>query len=269
MDLDLILNQIKDMVKDFSGKEVVNSFVETPKNDFELKKPEKMEKQDLSDLSDEEIIEMLPRLIDHTILKADATEKEVEKIVEEAIQYNFYSVCVNSSMTSYIAKKLEGTNVKVCSVVGFPLGAMSTKAKAYEAKIAVEDGADEIDMVLNVGALKDQDFHTVLSDISAVVNSSYPAKVKVILETALLTDQEKIVGCTLSKTAGAHFVKTSTGFSTSGATVEDIALMRKMVGPNMGVKASGGVRDQATALAMVKAGANRVGASASIKIVEG
>jgi deoxyribose-phosphate aldolase len=270
MELEQILNQVLDKVKEI-----------LPKNDFSKKGDDiidaipyieseaNMENQDFSSLSEEEIIEKMASFIDHTILKADATKSEVDKIVNEALEYKFCSVCVNSSFTSYVSQKLGDSGVKTCTVVGFPLGAMSIKSKAFEAKQAVEDGSDEIDMVINVGALKSKDFTTVLNDISAVVKASYPAVVKVIIETCLLNEEEKIIACTLSKTAGAHFVKTSTGFSTSGATVEDIALMRKMVGPNLGVKASGGVRDQKTAIAMIKAGASRVGASSSIGIVEG
>lgn len=205
--------------------------------------------------------------IDHTILKADATISEVIKICEEAKQYSFASVCVNTCFTEIVSNELKGSNVKTCVVVGFPLGAMDTEAKAFEAKLAVKKGAQEVDMVINVGALKEKKYDLVLKDIKAVVDASRPAIVKVILETCLLTDDEKIKACELSVEAGAKFVKTSTGFSTGGATSEDIALMRKTVGKDIGVKASGGVRTKADAIKMIEAGASRIGASASIKIV--
>ncbi len=209
----------------------------------------------------------LNRYIDHTILKPEATTAEVIKLCEEAKQYNFASICVNTCFTQLVKKELEGSNVKTCVVVGFPLGAMDTEAKAFEAKLAVEKGAQEVDMVINIGALKEKNYDLVLSDIKAVVNASRPAIVKVILETCLLTDDEKIKACKISVDAGADFVKTSTGFSTSGATSEDIAIMRKVVGKDIGVKASGGVRTKADALKMIEAGASRIGASASINIV--
>lgn len=271
MDLDQILNVVLDKVKDILPKNEDEVVVEENVIDSipYIEANNEMEEQDFSHLKKDEIIERMASFIDHTILKADATKEEVDKIIDEALEYKFFSVCINSSMTSYVASRLKDSGVKTCTVVGFPLGAMSIPAKAFEAKQAVADGSQEIDMVINVGALKSKDFTTVLNDVSAVVKASYPAKVKVIIETALLNEEEKIVACTLSKTAGAHFVKTSTGFSTAGATVEDIALMRKMVGSKLGVKASGGVRDQKTAIAMIQAGANRVGASSSIGIVKG
>lgn len=210
-----------------------------------------------------------PKLFDHTILKADATEAAVAKICAEAKEYDFMSVCVNTYYTAFVAEQLKGTDVKVCTVVGFPLGQMSTKAKALETKCAVEDGADEIDMVLNVAALKDGKYDVVLEDIKAVKVACGSALLKVILETCLLTKEEIVKACELSVEAGADFVKTSTGFSTGGATAEDIALMRKTVGPDIGVKASGGVRDSKGAIAMVEAGANRIGASATIAILSG
>ena len=210
-----------------------------------------------------------PKLFDHTILKADATEEAVAKICAEAIEYGFMSVCVNTYYTAFVAEKLKGTDVKVCTVVGFPLGQMSTRAKALETECAVADGASEIDMVLNVGALKDGKYDVVLSDIKAAKAACGDALLKVILETCLLTKQEIVKACELSVEAGADFVKTSTGFSTGGATTEDIALMRRTVGPNIGVKASGGVRDYKGAAAMVEAGANRIGASATIAILSG
>lgn len=210
-----------------------------------------------------------PKLFDHTILKADATEAAVAKICVEAKEYGFMSVCVNTYYTAFVAEELKDSDVKVCTVVGFPLGQMSTKAKALETKCAVEDGADEIDMVLNVAALKDGKYDVVLEDIKAVKAACGDALLKVILETCLLTKEEIVKACELSVEAGADFVKTSTGFSTGGATAEDIALMRKTVGPDIGVKASGGVRDSKGAMAMVEAGASRIGASATIAILSG
>lgn len=208
------------------------------------------------------------KLFDHTILKADTTKEMVKKVCDEAMAYSFCSVCVNSYYVPYVAKLLHGSDVKICSVVGFPLGAMSTKAKAFEAKTAVEDGADEIDMVINIGALKDKDYKAVLEDIKEVKAACKKALLKVIIETCLLTDEEKIKACELSKEAKADFVKTSTGFSTAGAKVEDVKLMRETVGDSMGVKASGGIHDKEFADALVDAGANRLGTSATIKIVE-
>lgn len=208
------------------------------------------------------------KLFDHTILKADATKEDVKKVCEEAMVYSFCSVCVNSYYVPYVAELLHGSDVKICTVVGFPLGAMSTRAKALEAKIAVMDGADEVDMVINIGALKDKDYDVVLEDIKAVKEACGNALLKVIIETCLLTDEEKIKACELSKEANADFVKTSTGFSTAGAKVEDVRLMRDTVGNDMGVKASGGIHDKEFANALVEAGASRLGTSATIKIVE-
>ena len=209
---------------------------------------------------------MNPKLFDHTILKADAGKAAVKKICEEALEYGFMSVCVNGYYTSYVAELLSGSDVKVCTVVGFPLGQMSPKAKAMEAKLAVEDGAQEVDMVINVGALKDGDYQLVLEDIKEVKAACGNALLKVIIETCLLTDEEKVKACQLSVEAGADFVKTSTGFSTGGATTKDVALMRKTVGANVGVKASGGIRDKETAQKMIEAGASRLGTSATIAI---
>ena len=208
------------------------------------------------------------KLFDHTILKADATRKDVKRVCDEAMAYSFCSVCVNSYYVPYVANLLHGSDVKICSVVGFPLGAMSTRAKALEAKIAVMDGADEIDMVINVGALKDRDYSVVLEDIKAVKEACGEHILKVIIETCLLTDDEKVKACELAKEAGADFVKTSTGFSSAGAKVEDVRLMRATVGPDMGVKASGGIHDKEFAKELVDAGANRLGTSATIEIVE-
>lgn len=208
-------------------------------------------------------------MIDHTILKPDTTKDQVKKICDEAKEYGCMSVCVNTYYTKFVSEQLEGSDVKVCSVVGFPLGAMDTESKAFETKQAVKLGADEIDMVINVGALKDKDYDYVLNDIKAVVEASGSKLVKVILENCLLTKEEIVKACELSKEAKADFVKTSTGFSTGGATVEDIRLMRKTVGPKMGVKASGGVRTLEDAKAVVEAGANRIGASATVSIAKG
>ena len=199
--------------------------------------------------------------IDHTLLKPEATAEDLEKLFAEARQHTFASVCVNSANVARCRALLGGSQVMVCAVVGFPLGAMSPGSKAFEARDAVRNGAAEIDMVMNIGALKAGDYATVQEDISMVVAAARPAQVKVILETGMLSDEEKVAGCTLSKLAGAHFVKTSTGFGKGGATVEDISLMRRVVGGAMGVKASGGIKSEA--------GANRIGASASVAIVTG
>ncbi len=207
------------------------------------------------------------KYFDHTILKADATKADVKKICEEAKEYGFASVCVNECYTKLAKEELAGTDVKVCVVTGFPLGASSSEAKVCETKHAVDNGADEIDMVINVGALKDKDYELVEADIRAVRNVCQEKTLKVIIETCLLTDEEKVKACELAVKAGADFVKTSTGFSTGGATKEDVALMRKTVGEAVGVKASGGIRDYETAMDMIHAGANRLGTSATIKIV--
>ena len=209
---------------------------------------------------------MNTKLFDHTILKAEATKEAVKKICDEARAYGFMSVCVNGYYTAYAAGELKGTDVKVCTVVGFPLGQMATEAKAAETAIAVRDGADEIDMVINVGALKDRLYDVVREDIREVKKACSGALLKVIIETCLLTDEEKVKACELAKEAGADFVKTSTGFSTGGAKAEDVALMRRTVGSEMGVKASGGIRDKETAMAMEKAGASRLGTSQTVAI---
>jgi deoxyribose-phosphate aldolase len=205
--------------------------------------------------------------LDHTLLKADATPKDILRVVEEAKHYHTASVCVNSSYAALVAENLKASGVKTCVVVGFPLGAMSSAAKALEAALAVRDGAEEIDMVMNIGLAKAGEWNAVQADVSAVVTAARPAIVKVILETCLLTDDEKIKACLAAKAAGAAFVKTSTGFSTGGATTADIALMRKTVGPEMGVKASGGVRSREQAEAMIAAGATRIGCSSTKKIM--
>ncbi|HLR08725.1 MAG TPA: deoxyribose-phosphate aldolase [Bacillota bacterium] len=210
----------------------------------------------------------IAKLIDHTALKPDTTQKQIDKLCQEAKEYGFYSVCINPSWVKEAARQLEGTNVKVCTVIGFPLGAATTNIKALETKDAIENGADEIDMVLNIAKLKDGDVAYVEDDIRSVVQAADgQALVKVIIETCLLSDAEKETACRLAVKAGADFVKTSTGFSTSGATVEDVRLMRRTVGSDVGVKASGGIRDRKTALAMVDAGATRLGASSGVAII--
>ena len=206
-------------------------------------------------------------MIDHTLLKAAATSADIKKICAEAREYRFASVCVNSCYAKLVTEELEGTGVKTCCVVGFPLGAMSTRAKAYEAKCAVEDGASEVDMVINVGALKEGNNQFVEDDIRAVVEASKPAIVKVIIETCLLTDEEKVRACELSEKAGAAFVKTSTGFSTGGANTADVALMKKTVGDRLQVKASGGIHTPEEAKALIEAGADRIGASNGIALL--
>lgn len=208
-------------------------------------------------------------MIDHTLLKAESTKDQVEKICAEAKQYGFASVCVNPTWVKYSAEQLAGTDVKVCTVIGFPLGASTSAVKAFETRDAIEKGATEIDMVINVGELKDGNFDYVQKDIEAVVNAANGTLVKVIIETCLLTDDEKVKACELAVAAGADFVKTSTGFSTGGATKEDIALMRKTVGPNIGVKASGGVRSLEDMQAMIENGATRIGASSGVAIMNG
>lgn len=211
----------------------------------------------------------IAKFIDHTLLKPTATRDQIVKVCEEARQYGFASVCVNSVWIKLAADLLSGCRTMPICVVGFPLGAMSTRSKALETREAIADGAEEIDMVINIGALKGGDHDRVFQDIQAVVRAAQGRPVKVILETTMLERDEKIVGCTLSKAAGAAFVKTSTGFGGGGATAEDIALMRAVVGPDLGVKASGGVRSVADANAMLAAGATRLGASASVAIVTG
>lgn len=215
--------------------------------------------------------EELARMIDHTILKPEATPADVARVCEEALTHRFASVCVNSTFVPQVAQALRGSVVKVCTVVGFPLGAMSTAAKVCETEVALAQGAEEIDMVLAVGRLKAGELRAVEADIAAVaaVCRAYGALLKVILETALLTDEEKVTACQLAVSAGAHYVKTSTGFAKTGATVADVALMRRTVGPHIGVKASGGVRTYADAIAMIEAGASRIGASSSVAILEG
>jgi deoxyribose-phosphate aldolase len=208
--------------------------------------------------------------IDHTLLKPEAVESQFEQLCSEAVRYKFKSVCVNSSWVPFVAKKLRGTGIIICSVIGFPLGGMDTRSKAFEARSAIENGATELDMVINVGALKSGNLKLVEEDIRAIKRACRSTTLlKVILETGLLTDAEKILACELSKKAGADFVKTSTGFSGSGATVQDIALMRRIVGPSMGVKASGGIKTFDQAIALINAGANRLGCGSSVAVITG
>lgn len=212
----------------------------------------------------------IARMIDHTLLKPDSTKEQILQLCEEAKEYEFATVCVNPSWVRTAAKELKGTSVGVTTVIGFPLGATSTFTKVAETRDAIASGATEVDMVINIGALKSKDEGTVYQDIKQVVRAaSGQAVVKVIIETGFLTDEEKERACLIAKEAGADFVKTSTGFGPGQATVEDIRLMRETVGPNIGVKASGGVRDAESAKAMIEAGANRIGASAGIAIVSG
>ncbi|MDG4505352.1 deoxyribose-phosphate aldolase [Streptococcus suis] len=211
----------------------------------------------------------LNKYIDHTILKPETTKEQVAQILAEAKEHDFASICVNPTWVAYAAQELKDSDVKVCTVIGFPLGANTPAVKAFETKDAIENGADEIDMVINIGALKSKNDELVFEDIQAVVAASGDKLVKVIIETCLLTEEEKVKACQLSKEAGADFVKTSTGFSTGGATVEDVALMRKTVGPDMGVKASGGARSYEDAIAFIEAGATRIGASSGVAIMKG
>lgn len=211
------------------------------------------------------------RMIDHTLLKPDATQEQIAQLCFEARKYGFASVCVNPTWVELCAQLLKGSDVKVCTVIGFPLGATEEEVKAFETRLAIEQGATEIDMVINIGALKARDLELVARDIRGVVTAAHEwgAIVKVIIEAVLLTDEEKTIACLLSKEAGADFVKTSTGFASGGATVHDVELMRRVVGPEMGVKAAGGVRTFEDAEQMVKAGATRIGASAGVKILQG
>ncbi len=211
----------------------------------------------------------LSKMIDHTLLKPDTTKNMIKTLCEEAKEYGFFSVCVNPYYVKFAKELLNKSNVKVATVIGFPLGNTTKDVKKYEAQNAIENGADELDMVINIGALKDKNYKVVKEDIEAVVNiAKGRALVKVIIETCLLENEEKKMACKLAKEAGADFVKTSTGFSTGGAKVEDVKLMREVVGDNMGVKASGGIRNYETAVKMIKAGATRIGASSSVKIIE-
>lgn len=208
------------------------------------------------------------KYFDHTILNADASEADVKKVCDEARKYDFASVCVNSYYTAFVAKELKGTDVKVCTVVGFPLGQSTTEVKAFETQKAIEAGATEIDMVINVGALKDKKYEFVKNDIKTLKDvCGKDIILKVIIETCLLTDEEKVIACKLSKEAGADFVKTSTGFSKAGAKASDVKIMRETVGTEMGVKASGGIHSEEEALSMIEAGASRLGTSATLAII--
>ncbi len=224
-------------------------------------------------LIEESLIKMeqnFARMIDHTLLKAEATKEQIEKLCAEAKQFNFASVCVNPTWVKNSSELLQGSDVLVCTVIGFPLGANTPTVKAFEAKDAIANGAQEVDMVINIGALKDKNYDLVQADIAAVVEAAKGnALVKVIIESCLLTDEEKVKACELAVAAGADYVKTSTGFSTGGATAQDIALMRKTVGPDLGVKASGGVRSLEDMKKMVEAGATRIGASSGVAIMNG
>lgn len=212
----------------------------------------------------------IANMIDHTVLKAFSSREDVIKVCNEAKEHGFFSVCINPTHIELAKKELEGSNVKVCTVIGFPLGANTSEVKAFETKDAIAKGAHEVDMVINIGALKDKDYELVYNDIKAVVDAANKeALVKVIIETCYLTDEEKKIACELSVKAGADYVKTSTGFGTGGSTPEDIKLMRDVVGPNIGVKASGGVRCTEDAIKVIEAGASRIGASASISIATG
>lgn len=215
--------------------------------------------------------ERLARMIDHTLLKPDATPDQIAQLCFEARKHHFASVCVNPAHVRLCAELLKGTGIPVCAVIGFPLGATPTDVKVFETQQAIREGASELDMVINVGALKGREYELVRGDIASVARACHAgnAILKVIIEAALLTDEEKVVACQLSKVAGADFVKTSTGFGPGGATPEDVALMRRVVGPSMGVKAAGGIRTYADAQKMIAAGASRIGASASVKIIQG
>ena len=213
----------------------------------------------------------MAKMIDHTLLKPDATQDQIAQLCFEARKYGFASVCINPTWVKLCAQLLDGSPVKVCTVIGFPLGATAPEVKAFETQNAIDNGATEIDMEINIGALKARDLELVARDIRGVVTASHAfgALVKVIIEAVLLTDEEKTIACLLSKEAGADFVKTSTGFASGGATVHDVALMRRTVGPEMGIKAAGGVRTYEDAENMIKAGATRIGASAGVKIIQG
>jgi len=212
----------------------------------------------------------LAHMIDHTLLKPEASQDQIAQLCHEARKYSFASVCVNPTNAKLCAQLLKGSGVPVCAVVGFPLGATPTEVKVFETQQAIRDGASEVDMVINVGALKSKDYELVEQDVASIARACHAgdAILKVIIEAALLTDEEKVIACQLAKVAGADFVKTSTGFGPGGATVEDVALMRRVVGPRMGVKAAGGIRSYADAQKMIAAGASRIGASAGVKIVQ-
>jgi len=253
-----------------------NELVEKITREVMLRLRESMDKDDSKDKIGSELKRqgMTPKelagYIDHTLLKPDAVAAQFDQLCSEAIECNFYAVCVNSGWVSYVAKKLRGTGIKICSVVGFPLGETDSRTKAFEARNAIGNGAHEIDMVMSIGALKSGDLKYVEDDIRAVKRACRSnTLLKVILETSLLTDQEKVLACEICKKTEADFVKTSTGFSGGGATIADIELMRRIVGPKMGVKASGGIRDFDFAVSLIRAGATRIGAGASMAIISG
>ena len=254
--IDALVDKIVDRVRQ---KGLISSNFVQKKASYDMLSENSMEK--IKDAHE------LAKFIDHTLLKPDATRTQLEKLCREAREHHFLTVCVNSSNIPIVRDFLAGSSVLPIAVVGFPLGAATTAAKVFEAKEAIAQGAGEIDMVLNIGALKSQDYNLVFGDIAAVVEACGKVPVKVILETAMLEKDEKIIACALSKLAKAAYVKTSTGFGPGGATVEDIQLMRKVVGPNMGIKASGGVRTYEDAVKMIEAGANRLGSSNSVAIV--
>lgn len=242
-------------------KEVMARLKEETKKEESGKEPVKKSAISLAELA---------QYIDHTLLKPDANVSQFDQLCNDAIKYKFYSVCVNSGWVPFAAKKLRGSGIKICSVIGFPLGEMDTQSKAFEARSAISSGADELDMVINVSALKSRDLKLVEEDIRAIRRASRSNTIlKVIIETVFLNDEEKVIACELAKKAGADFVKTCTGFSGGGATVEDIILMRRVVGPNFGVKASGGIRTFDQAMALISAGANRLGCGASVAIITG
>jgi len=259
-------------MNEMDKKELINKISEEVIS--RLKKIDKTDSISTNDLERKNNNSITPadvaRYIDHTLLKPEATEGQIETLCEEAVKYGFFSVCINSSWVAYCAKKLRGTGVKICAVVGFPLGAMDSRTKAYETRNAIENGADEIDMVINVGALKNGDLKTVEEDLRSVIRACRSTTTtKAIIETCLLTDDEKIIASQLVKKTGYDFVKTSTGFSKAGATAHDIVLMRRTVGPKMGIKAAGGIHNFEEALLMIRSGATRLGASAGIKIISG
>lgn len=236
--------------------------------DVDVIDEKELEGIELESEDEDSFVRPLNSFIDHTLLKPDATVEQITKLCQEAREYKFASVCVNSCWVRLCSELLRGSGVAVCTVVGFPLGAMIPEAKAFEAEAAIENGATEVDMVINIGALKSKDYRMVAKDIQVVCDAvhEHGALLKVIIEACLLTKEEKVIACLLAKNADADYVKTSTGFSTGGATVEDVELMRSVVGEEMGVKAAGGIRDKATAEAMLDAGADRLGASAGIAI---
>lgn len=247
----------KELVTETNVTKILNDFLEfeKSKNNVEIK----LSLQDLAGM------------IDHTLLKADATNSEIKQLCEEAMRYNFASVCVNPSYVETCFNLIKSSNVKVCTVIGFPLGATTTQSKFTEAEEAIKNGAEELDMVINIGKLKDQDYNYVYSEIKSIsdLSKKYLCTSKLILETCLLSDEEKVIACLLAIEAGLNFVKTSTGFSKSGATVHDVALMKFVVGDKLQVKASGGIRSYDDAISMINAGATRLGASAGVKIIAG